>query len=110
MPPYRSTGQAPQVRHDGKSAVYKQTLIKPILGKKGLFFWNLWHILKLLRFRLVSFGFVIPAPIFIGINSSRACPALNAGNPGASIFGLWIPVPRFREDKLHGNDSLSTEI
>ena len=38
---------------------------------------------------------VIPAPVFIGINSSR--------NP-ASFSWSWIPVPRFREDKFYGND------
>ena len=36
-------------------------LIKRILGRKALSFWKFWHIFKLLRLRLVSFGFVIPA-------------------------------------------------
>ena len=42
---------------------------------------------------------VIPAPVFPGINSSRACPALDAGNPGfldtGSLFSqgqAWIPT------------------
>jgi len=44
------------------------------------------------------FGFVIPAPISIGINSSKACAALDAGNSGffyrsAAFTGqVWIPV------------------
>jgi len=35
-------------------------------------------------------GDVIPAPISIGINSSRACPALDAGNPESSYTDTII--------------------
>jgi len=46
---------------------------------------------------------VIPAPISIGINSSRACPALDAGNPG---FFYWFPVftGTSLDSRFHGND------
>jgi hypothetical protein len=43
--------------------------------------------------------FVTPAPVFTGINSSRAWPALDAGNPRSLMTGslfsqgqVWIPV------------------
>ena len=43
--------------------------------------------------------FVIPVPFCNGINSSRACTALDAGNPVSKIMvpcfrrdGVWIPV------------------
>jgi hypothetical protein len=49
-------------------------------------------------FRIVkkTYKNVIPAPAFAGVNCGW--------NPVFSM-ALWIPVPRFHEDKLHGNDS-----
>ena len=38
---------------------------------------------------------VISAPIFIGINSSRACPALDAGNPVLSADGFIQVIPEW---------------
>ena len=48
--------------------------------------------------RLVVFKFVIPAPIFIGINSSRNREVLS--------LRFWIFIPRFRKDKFHEKDTL----
>jgi len=78
--------------------------LNPLLEKT----YDFPKVYKFLKFRVVVFKFVIPAPIFIGINSSRACPALDAGNPDRRIY--WNPVPRFREDKFHGNDTLMLSI
>ena len=42
----------------------------------------------------------------IQVSVFQVCHSCGSRNPGASIFALWIPVPRFHEDKFHGNDSL----
>jgi len=48
---------------------------------------------------------VIPAPISIGINSSRACPALDAGNPGFFYrFPVFTGTSLDSRSRFHGND------
>ena len=36
-------------------------------------------------------------------HDSTCCHSHESGNPGLVPFS-WMPVPRFREDKLHGHD------
>jgi hypothetical protein len=42
----------------------------------------------------------------IQVGGLQVCHSCGSRNPELLIFSFWIPVPRFREDKFQGNDTL----